>query len=95
MDIEKIAALARLKLTAEEKAKFSKQINDILNYVNKLDEIPEKELTNVHLEGVQRVENLREDEVGKSLDIKNVFQNAPDKEKNYFRIKGVMERNRF
>lgn len=91
MDIEKIAALARLKLTTEEKTKFSKQISDILNYVNKLNEIPENDLTNVHLRGVQRVEDLRKDEVGESLEINAVLANAPDKKDDFFKVKGVME----
>lgn len=37
-DVEHVAKLARLELTEEEKIKYSKQLGDILKYVNELNE---------------------------------------------------------
>jgi len=38
-DVQKIAHLARLKLSDEEVEKFSHQLSDILNYAKMLDEV--------------------------------------------------------
>ena len=39
-DVEKVAQLAYLELSAEEKARFEKQFEEILAYVDQLQEIP-------------------------------------------------------
>ena len=36
LDIDHVANLARLALTAEEKARFSQQINDVLHHIEQL-----------------------------------------------------------
>lgn len=38
-EVEKIAALARIELSEEEKKKFQKDLSSILDYVNKLNEV--------------------------------------------------------
>ena len=38
-DVEKLAALARIELTPEEKKKFSGQISSILDYVKQVQEV--------------------------------------------------------
>ena len=38
-DVEHIAALARLEFSPEEKEKFTHQLNDILQYIEKLNEL--------------------------------------------------------
>ena len=38
-DVEHVANLARLELTEEENAKFTEQLNAILKYAEKLDEL--------------------------------------------------------
>lgn len=44
MDIEYVAKLARLDLTKEEKEKFSRQLADILRYVEKLNQLDTKDI---------------------------------------------------
>lgn len=44
MDIEYVAKLARLELSREEKEKFSKQLADILQYVEKLNQLDTKDI---------------------------------------------------
>lgn len=39
IDIDRVATLAKLKLTAEEKALFSEQLPSIVDYVAKLQEV--------------------------------------------------------
>jgi len=38
--VDKIASLAYLKLSEQEKSKFAKQFEDILNYVDQLQQVP-------------------------------------------------------
>ena len=38
-DVEHVAKLARLELSEEEKIKFSKQLGDILKYVEQMNEV--------------------------------------------------------
>ena len=38
-DVDKIARLAKLELSEEERIKFAKQLGDIISYVEKLDEV--------------------------------------------------------
>lgn len=44
-DVQHIAALSRLSLTEEEKELFGNQLNDILLYVNKLNELDTADVT--------------------------------------------------
>lgn len=40
ISVEKVASLAYLKLSSEEKTKFEKQFKDILDYVDQLQKVP-------------------------------------------------------
>ncbi len=78
-DVEHVAELARVDLSAAERERFTGQFEEILSYFEALDEVPEletdPELTNV----------LRADEVRESLDQEEALANAPDSEDGYFK----------
>ena len=42
MEIEHVAMLARLKLSGDEKSLFSKQVKNVIEYINKLKMSPGK-----------------------------------------------------
>lgn len=84
-DVEHVAKLARLELTEEEKIKYSKQLGDILKYVNELNE--------VNTEGVEPMsyplplENvMREDEVKCEISKEELLKNAPEEEDGFFKV---------
>ncbi len=85
----KIAHLARLKLTEEEVELFQKQLGDILEFVNKLNE--------VNTEGVEpfilfsESTPMREDEPEPSLDREKALMNAPEREDGFFVVPRVVE----
>ena len=58
-DIEKIAALARLQLTAEEKALFAEQFQTILDYFSRIEAVPLPE-QRTQEQSLER-EHMRED----------------------------------
>lgn len=83
-DVEKIANLAKLKLSDEEKEKFGNQLGDILSYMDRLKEV---DTENVEpLRHVLELETpLREDVVKPSLGTENALLNAPNKGEGYFK----------
>lgn len=91
-DVEHVAKLARLEFTEEEKKKFTQQLNTILAYMEKLNEL---DTTNVEpLSYVLEQNNvLREDEVRPSLPQEEALANAPKQDGTYFKVpKAIGER---
>ena len=75
-DVERIAALAQLDLTAEEKELFTKQLADILAYAQQLQSVDTSGVpATAHVLG-ERVE--RDDAERPSLPIGDVLGNSPD-----------------
>lgn len=80
-EIEKVAKLSKLRLTEEEFVKFDKELNDILDYINVLNELDTenvKPLVYIH----DDVNNFREDEARQSIEVSKAMLNAPVSEDN-------------
>ena len=76
-DVERIAALAQLELTAEEKQLFTRQLADILAYAEQVQAIDTSGVpATAHVHAGQRTE--REDEPRPSLPVEDALANAPD-----------------
>ena len=76
-DVERIAALAHLELTDEEKHLFTKQLADILAYAEQLQALDTTGVpatAHVHAQGGHD----RADEPRHSLTIEDALANAPD-----------------
>ena len=76
INVEYVAQLARVSLSAEEKALFQKQLEEIVNYVN--------DISRVDVAGVQPMAHstanqnvFRRDESRVGLDRETVLKNAP------------------
>jgi len=89
-DVEHVAKLARLKLSDEEKTKFTEQLNAILKYAEKLNELDTDGVEPTsHVLPVRNV--LREDVARPSWPIEETMKNAPDEEDGHFRVPAVLE----
>lgn len=89
-DVQHVAKLARLHLSPEEEAVFTEQLNAILQYADKLNELNTDDVTpTTHVLQVSNV--MREDEVKDSLPIDKVMLNAPDEEDGQFKVPAVLE----
>ena len=76
-DVERIAALAQLELTEEEKHLFTKQLADILAYAEQVQAIDTSGVeATAHVLADLRAE--RDDEPRPSLDVADAIANAPD-----------------
>jgi aspartyl-tRNA(Asn)/glutamyl-tRNA(Gln) amidotransferase subunit C len=89
-DVEHVAELARLELTAAEKEQFIAQLNSILTYIEKL-----SELNTAGVEPTSHVLPMsnvfRDDEVRPSLDRDRVLQNAPQQSHFFFKVPRIIE----
>lgn len=89
-DVEKIAGLARLALTDEEKQRYLEQLSAILDYAERLNELdtadvpPTASVLDLH-------SVMREDVVEPSLTIEDVLYNASQQSQNQFKIQAVLD----
>jgi aspartyl-tRNA(Asn)/glutamyl-tRNA(Gln) amidotransferase subunit C len=88
-EVEHVATLARLHLTHEEMDLFTQQLNDILLYMEKLQE--------VDTQGIQPTSHalhlanaFREDQVTPSLDHSEALSIAPDQARGSFVVPKVI-----
>ena len=85
-----MAKLARLALKDEEAEQLTRQLSDILTYVEKLNELDTKDVEPTsHILPVRNV--LRDDEVRGSIDRGKALVNAPDRTEEFFRVPKVIE----
>lgn len=89
-DVEHAAKLARLNLSNEEKERYTEQLNAILKYAEKLNELNTDDVPlTTHVLPIQNV--MREDEVRASLPIEKVMANAPEEEEGQFKVPAVLD----
>jgi aspartyl-tRNA(Asn)/glutamyl-tRNA(Gln) amidotransferase subunit C len=88
--VETIANLARLELSAEEKERMSRQLSDILNYVNRLQELDTGGIPPTSSVLPPR-SVLRPDEARPGLEREALLRNATETEAGQFRVPPVLE----
>lgn len=89
-DVEKVARLARLKLTAEEQSRFVGQLGEILEYVRMLDEL-DTSAVEPAAHAADLVNVFRNDEPRPSLDRSDALANAPRTDGKYFLVPQILE----
>lgn len=90
-DVERVAALAHLELTADEMALFTRQLDGILQYAQQLQAVDTSGVpATAHVHAHQ--ESEREDEPRESLALADAVSNAPDAnhEAGLFRVPRVI-----
>ena len=88
-DVDHIATLARLEFSETEKGQFTHQMNEILAYIEKLNEL---DTSNVEpLSHVIELSNVfREDVVQPSLPQATALHNAPSADSEHFKVPKVI-----
>lgn len=88
--VEYVAHLARLELSASETEKITSQLDQILGYVEKLNELDTQSIEPTsHVIPVNT--RLRQDVVGEGLPSGSVLVNAPDHDGDFFRVPKIIE----
>lgn len=88
-EILHIAKLARLKLKDEEIPEYIKNLQDILNFANVVNEAPIEGLDTA-IGAIDNYNVFRKDEIKVFEDNKALLQNAPEQEDNMFKIPKVL-----
>ena len=89
-EVEYVANLARLEITDAEKEKFTSQLNNILLYIDKLNELDTKGVEPMsHAIGVTNA--FREDKILSSIGMEQTLANAPDARGEFFRVPKVID----
>lgn len=89
-EVDHIAKLARLNLSAEEKSRYGEQLSSILDYVAMLQEVDTSAISAAS--GVQPDEcPLRTDTPSTPMSTSELLKNAPATTKNQFRVPPVFE----
>jgi aspartyl-tRNA(Asn)/glutamyl-tRNA(Gln) amidotransferase subunit C len=88
--VQHVAHLARIELSPAELEKLSGQLQDILDFIDKLKKIDIKGINPTsHILPMNNV--LREDKQRASLSINKALENAPHREGNFFGVPQVIE----
>lgn len=89
-EVEHIAQLARMGLTAEEKETFRHQLSAILEYVELLNQVDTQGVAPT-TSALPLNNVMRPDEVAAGLSTEEALANAPDAEANQFKVKPILE----
>jgi len=88
--VRKVAKLARLELTEAEVEEFSGQLSDILDYVEKMNELDTENVEPLaHCLPVSNV--FRADEIRESLGAQKALANAPQRDGDFFKVPKILD----
>lgn len=89
-DVVKIAELARLQFNDHELEEFTQDMNEILKYMEKLNELDTENVEPLsHPNETTNV--FRNDELKQSITTEDALKNAPDKDEKFFRVPKVIQ----
>lgn len=84
-DVEHVAKLARLELTEEEKEKFTRQLGNVLKYVDQMNEVDTSNVEPLS-HPIDFVNVMRDDVVYYDQTKEQLMANAPDEENGFFKV---------
>lgn len=88
-EVQHVAQLARLDFSEEEEARMADELSQILEYVDKLDELDTSGVAPMsHVLDVSNV--FRPDEVKTRIDRGQALEPAPEADDEYFRVPKVV-----
>lgn len=88
-EVRHVALLARLKLTPEEEELYSEQLARIIDYMDKLRELDTKGVEPT-THPIPSLNPYREDRVCPSIPREEALQNAPQKERGFFKVPRII-----
>jgi aspartyl-tRNA(Asn)/glutamyl-tRNA(Gln) amidotransferase subunit C len=91
-DVIYVAELANLELTASEREHMVRDLNSILGYIDRLNELDTTDVPPMAQTLLPPSEVLREDALRPSLPHETALQNAPDADADFFKVPKVIEK---
>jgi aspartyl-tRNA(Asn)/glutamyl-tRNA(Gln) amidotransferase subunit C len=89
--VNHIAHLARLEFEGEKKEAIRKDMENIISFMDKLNEVPTDNVEPLIFMN-DEVNKLREDVSEDTLTQREALKNAPKKDSDYFRIPKVLDK---
>jgi aspartyl-tRNA(Asn)/glutamyl-tRNA(Gln) amidotransferase subunit C len=93
-DVANVAELANLELTQAERQRMVRDLNSILGYIDRLNELDTSSVPPMAQTAAAGSSTgaLRDDEIQPCLPHELALKNAPDADGNFFRVPKVIER---
>lgn len=89
-EVRKVAALARLRFSPEEEERLTQQLDKILQYMDKLNQLNTERVEPLaHV--VDIVSAFREDKVVHEPVVDALLSNAPAREQDFFKVPKIIE----
>jgi aspartyl-tRNA(Asn)/glutamyl-tRNA(Gln) amidotransferase subunit C len=89
-EVQRVAALARLRFSPDEEAVLTQQLDSILQYMEKLNRLDTSNVAPL-AHAVDIVNAFREDLVVQQKAVDALLVNAPAREKNSFKVPKIIE----
>ena len=88
--VKHISKLARIQINDKDKESLKKDLNDILEFIDKLKNVDTKGIN--PLQNVNKQElKMREDNVNPNAEVSDLLKNAPESESHFFSVPKVIE----
>lgn len=87
--IDRLAELSKLEFNADEKEEIREDLQKMLNFVEKLNELDTTGVAPL-LFMTEEVNHLREDEPKHDISKEEALKNAPKKDSDYFKVPKVI-----
>jgi aspartyl-tRNA(Asn)/glutamyl-tRNA(Gln) amidotransferase subunit C len=93
IEVAHVADLANLELTGQEQKRLAKDLNSILEYIDRLNELDTSDVPPMaQAVAGSAADALRADELRPSLPHEAALQNAPNTDGVFFRVPKVIEK---
>ena len=89
-EVKHIAKLAKLEFNEEEIGKLTHDLNEILEYVDKLNRLDTENVEPLS-HPIEGSNIFREDELRESVDTESALKNAPESTHEYFKVPKVIK----
>ena len=89
--VDKVAGLAKLDFDETSKEKMVSDMNKIISFIDKLEELNTESIDPLVYMSVE-TNVLRTDEVGEHSTKENALKNAPQKDSDYFKVPKVLKK---
>ena len=89
--VKKIGNLAKIKLTNDEIEIYSAQLTQIVDFMNKLDEVDTSKVESVINQNLDHHSNRLNDIVDDGNYVEKILKNAPDSKEGFFTTIKVIE----
>lgn len=87
--VHKIAGLTKLTLSEDEARLFADQLGEVLQYMNKLNELDTNDIEPLY-SPVKQTSVLREDTIFQEYDKQDLLKNAPKTDGDYFIVPKIL-----